>query len=182
MDYKNQSGNQPDSGQAFFTPGAGDASPLNNNVEPENNLDLTNTSASWSAPESVEPIKEALNPQEITPPGDILNTPMPDTKMKNGLGETIEADLPPAAMQASPPNPTPEVLPVAAFNEELICTKGDSIDKKALPEINNAINKLEKTGDTADFYTTVRGDKDNPKDNPGMLGVNLNNSYGRKLE
>ena len=174
MDYKNQSGNQPDPGQAFFTPGAGDVS------SPDDNLDLT--SASWPASESVEPIKEALNPQEITPPGDMLNTPMPDTEMKNGLGETIDADLPPAAMQASPPNPTPEVLPVAAFNEELICTKGDSIDKRALPEIDKAIGNLGITGDTADFYKTVRGDKDNPKDNPGMFGINLERSYGREIK
>ena len=176
MDYKNQSGNQPDPGQAFFTPGAGDVSPLNNNVEPENNLDLTNTSASWSAPESVEPIREALNPQEITSPGDILNTPIPDTEMKNGLGETIDVDLPPA-MQALP-SETPEVLPAAVFDEKLIRTEGDSIDKKALPEINKAISELEKTGNTADFYTTVRGDKDNP----GMLGSNLKNSYNRELK
>lgn len=178
MDYKNQSGNQPDPGQAFFTPGAGDVSPLKNNVEPENNLDLTNTSTSWPASESVEPIKEALNPQEITPPGDMLNTPMPDIEMKNGLGETIDADLPPAAMQASPPNPTPKVLPVAAFDEKLIRTEGDSIDREALPEIDRAINNLGKTGNTADFYTTVRGDNDKP----GMLGSNLENSYGRKLK
>ena len=172
MDYKNQSGNQSDPGQAFFTPGAGDVSPLDNNVEPENNLDLTNTSTSWSASESVEPIKEALTPQEITPSGDILDAPLPDTE---SLSETIDAVLPPD-MQALPPDSTSAPVPV--FDEKLIHTEGDSINKRALPEINNAISKLEKTGNTADFYTTVRGDKDNP----GMLGSNLKNSYNRELE
>ena len=172
MDYKNQSGNQPE--QPFFTPGAGNASPLNNNVEAENNLDLTNTAASWSSPESVEQAQGALSPEGITSSGDILNTPLPD-EIKNGLGETIDADLPPT-MQALPQNPTPEASSV--FNEKLIRTEGDSIDKKALPEIAKAIDVLDKTGNTADFYTTVRGDKDNP----GMLGSNLKNSYNRELK
>ena len=167
MDYKNQSGNQPDPGQAFFTPGAGEVS------SPDDDLDLT--SASWPAPESVKPIKEALNHQEITPPGDILNTPIPDTEMKNGLGEAIDDVLPPAAMQNLPPSPTPEVLQTAVFNEKLIYTKGDRINQGALSEINNAIDNLGRTGDTAGFYTTVRGDENNL----GMLGKNLKYSYDR---
>ena len=168
MDYKNQG--QKVQEQSFFTAGAGNASPTDNNFESENNLDLTNQLASWSAEQSIMQPGEFPITQPNTVPGDILTAPTSSVEATSGLGETIDADLPPT-MQALPIEPTPVELPV--FDEKLIRTDGDHINKKALPEINHAIDKLEKTGNAADFYTSVRGDREDPQKTPGMLGANM---------
>ena len=172
MDYQDAKKSQE---QAFFTAGAGSTSFADNTFDSENNLDLTTKgAASWS-PESPEQRQELVANKTGTMHEDVANILTDKIDTSGKLGETIDVDLPPT-MQALPADPAPSTLPV--FNEGLIRTDGDHIDKKALPEINSAIEKLNQTGNTADFYTTIRGDKDHP----GMLGSNLKNSYNRELK
>ncbi|MBR3264255.1 hypothetical protein IKF94_03460 [Candidatus Saccharibacteria bacterium] len=172
MDYKNQ-GQQGSQEQAFFTAGAGSISPDKNSFGAENNLDLSNQTASWSTETTEQPQELTANQTDTT-----TNETLSDQKSNNGLGETIDADLPPT-MQALSTDSAPANPPV--FNEKLILTRGDRIDKKALQETYKTIDKLEKDKNTADFYYLVRGDKNNPEDNPGLLGSNLDNSFNRKI-
>ncbi len=170
MDYKNQGQNVQ--GQPFFTAGAGEISPAANNFEPENNLNLTNESTSWSA-ESVGRSQESSANQISTNPEAILDAPLPSAG--NGLGETIDIDLPPT-MQVLPEDTTPIIE--AALNIKSIRVDGDHISKEALTEAYSAEAKIRKDHNAAEFNARIRGTS---KDDPGLLGTIRKNSFGEEV-
>ena len=168
MDYKNQDGSFGDSGQAFFTAGVGNTSSSENSFEPENNLDLTNDAASWGT-NSMEHTRRAIGNQAISSMGE-ADAPFGEAGPSDEMGKVIDIDLPPTAQPEAP-----EPSNVVPFDSHRIRTKGDHIDRGALVEINHVIREFNQTNNAADFYTEVRGSKDQP----GMLDSNLENSYGR---
>lgn len=174
MDYKSRNRDAGNLEQDFFTAGAGNVSPLENSFEPENNLDLSNNATSW-APNSVERHHQSVGNRAVISAENIPDSPrqfQADDQTK--IGEIIDIDLPPIA---EPSLPEPEATSAPIFNEKLIRTDGDRINKGALFEIDHAIKKFSQTGNAADFYAEVRG----TSDKPGMLGSHLKNSYNREL-
>ena len=157
----------------FFTSGAGTNSENENNFEPENNLDLTNTTTDWELPmpdrdqrkigSQAIASAESLNFSAEAP----VPTPEEDLAAKiNAITENKAAPvaLNPAITQAETP-PVPE-----QFEKSHIKTD-DRLSDTAVAAIDQAKAKLDQDGDIATFYDTARN----------MMEVNLENSYNRKL-
>ena len=75
---------------------------------------------------------------------------------------------------ATPTSVVPATTNRSSYNPNNIKTTGDKLEKSTIPEIDNAINKLNQTGDLNSFYDEIRGEG-------GMTDANLNNSFNRKL-
>ena len=186
MDY-GQTKKTSDS-QAFFTAGVGDLPEDQNTFEAENNLNLDNTDASWAPSRDPRNLgsRAIFSAPEPTPQEIIGPTEAPEEAMtlveKPELSTDVE--LAPPEMIGLPEIPsmnveTPVLNPVkdVPFDEKAIKTEGDHVSHATLIEINKTIDKLNHTGNAADFYAAIRGDKDNP----GMVRNNLKNSFGRDV-
>ena len=107
-------------------------------------------------PESLEPL--AKNPYELGQITPVTSANPPKTDAKNFT-----------------PTPIPE--PFQKYNKNNIRTTGDHLEKSAISEVDNVINELNQTGDLNSFYNEIRG----TDETPGMMEVNLGNSFNRKL-
>ena len=85
-------------------------------------------------------------------------------------GKIINLNLPPNADMDEISKADPAKIIEASFDRTAIKT-GDIISPDAIKEMDKATNKLNQTGDIADFYDTIRD----------AMEVNLDNSYNRKL-
>ena len=169
MDY-NQKGQLTNEPNSFFTSGVGNIPADQNIYEKENNLDLTNNQAPWNTnvipPENIRAIgNRAISSSEGFIESRVENQP-PEEKTESVT--TIDTFAP------STLNDTIEKI---SFNASLIRTDGDRINKSAISEVDDVVSKLAQTGNTADFYATVRGDEKHP----GMVRANLKNSYNREV-
>lgn len=181
MDYgqhgqssQNGQGGQLVASQAFFTAGQGSNNQELNNYEPENNLDLTNTTTNWGIVTPAEHDRRAIGSHAIfssdsesvakeeTKESGFTDTGQFNTSPKLGEIITMNAPLPPASSTTSTPTSTPS---------EHIYTRGDHLNDAGVAAVNEAINKLSQTGNIVDFYTEVRN----------MMEGNLKNSFNRKV-
>ena len=154
--------------QDFFTVGVGSNSANANNFEAENNLDLT--SGAWVGPSSDRNLRNignsAINSQEAP-------SPQGEAPSSMEFGQIIDLAMPPNLAQQdtkSIKTAKPADIVEASLNTHVIKTK-DRLDPAGVKEIDNAIIKLNQTGNVADFYDTARN----------AMEVNLDNSYNRKL-
>ena len=95
------------------------------------------------------------------------------------LATNLEIQNTPELGQITPieqPKPTTEIAP-QKYNPVNIKTTGDKLEKSTIPEVDNIINELNQTGNLNNFYDEIRG----TDAKPGMMEINLENSYGRKL-
>lgn len=169
MDYgQNPQSVNPESEQAFFTAGAGVNSESANNVNPENNLDLTNQAINWN--ETTVAKHQNLGNRAIFSP-ESPESPKSleeNEKVPTGLGEVVNLEMPPSfepLAQAQPDLATPK----APFERKAIRTT-EKLEPSGIREVDNIINKLSQDGDAATFYTSARD----------MMEANMENSYGDK--
>lgn len=180
MDY-GQTQKQPDVPQDFFTVGAGTNSEEINNVNPEDNLDLSNDQASWGSdfmqmpPENITepirnvetpPIPEAnsdVNPLEIPKfPKNTSNTDRQGVptleKIKNTpeLGQ-ITPNEPQAKAPATAPTESDQKAQQYLGIHDLNSIKTtEKLNHHGMTAIDNAISKLDQDGDAASFYEMAR--------------------------
>jgi hypothetical protein len=91
----------------------------------------------------------------------------------------MEEELKKAAVLLQPQAPAPDAMPnvIPVFDPKLIRTEGDKISRATLVEVEKTEAKFYQTGDTAEFYASIRGDENNP----GMVRNNLKNSFNREV-
>lgn len=174
MDY-GQTQKQPEVPQDFFTVGAGTNSEDINNVNPEDNLDLTNDQASW------EPQFMQMPPDNITEPiRNIETPPIPDTTSMESVHnsqDTIDSAKQGVPSLDSTKN-TPELGKVTSAspqNKEPIepseleqrtkhyfglhdltsAIASGKLTHHGMEAVNNAENKLNQDGDAASFYENL---------------------------
>ena len=125
-----------------------------------------------SAPEEIASTEDAglysaentLAPDYSTPSADeSVNTPenLPE------LGQITSIEQPKITVENTPQK----------YNPVNIKTTGDKLEKSTIPEIDNIITELNQTGNLSNFYDEIRG----TDEKPGMMEVNLKNSYNREL-
>lgn len=86
------------------------------------------------------------------------------------LGQITPVDQP------QMPKTTTDITP-QKYNPVNIRTTGDKLEKSTIPEIDNIITELNQTGNLNNFYDEIRG----TDEKPGMMEINLKNSYNRQL-
>ncbi|MBO7718230.1 hypothetical protein J6S37_01905 [Candidatus Saccharibacteria bacterium] len=170
MDY-GQPTNQDDRSNPFFTTGAGTNRETVNTFQSENNLDLSNNQADWSAPLERDHRSignKAMGAPETSPDQENVNSEVPDL---TNMGKVISLD---ASRRDYNPKENPSTAEVAeqaiSFDRKKIKT-GETLEEAGVQEVQNVINKLNQDGNVADFYDTARD----------MMEANLYNSYKRKL-
>ena len=163
--------------QDFFTVGAGTNSEDINNVNPEDNLDLTNTQASWG-PQFMQ-----MPPENITEPiRNIETPPIPDASPVESLkptkhsGNSTEQRAPrsevasstPELGQITPTEPQAKTLAAASSESEQKAQQylgihdlnsiktTEKLNHHGMTAIDNAISKLGQDGDAASFYEMAR--------------------------
>ena len=156
----------------FFTFGAGTNAENVNNVEPENNLDLTNTATEWELPMPDRDNREIGN--RAIASAESLNIPSePAANPQEDLSAQIEAitdnkaeqvSINPAIIQKNNDTTIPQI-------EEPNIKTDKFLSKEGIAAIDKAKAELDQTGDMASFYCEARD----------MMEVNLENSYNRKL-
>jgi len=168
MDYGHTRENQE---QGFFTEGAGTQSTEVNNFEPENNLDLDNSVASWgavpdrnsrdvgnkaiaSAKESLQTLNSASSRGELGLVTD-LSTPSQRSAEDKAHMPSTYSSIDNQALSAD----------VAEIKTE------EHLNASGIAKMDAVINDFEKTGDAATFYESARE----------MMEINIDSSYGRKL-
>lgn len=130
-----------------------------------------------------ESLKEATpagipTPEELSAPEEIASTEdtglysaeEPLTPDALGLGQITPVEQP------KMPKPITENTS-QKYNPVNIKTTGDKLEKSTIPEIDNIITELNQTGNLSNFYDEIRG----TDEKPGMMEVNLKNSYNREL-
>lgn len=152
------------------------------NPDMENSLNEENWQRSLeiSAPAGMPTIEKIATPeQEIATTEDVglysaENITTPDTQTTESLQELGQI----TPIETTHTN---QVGPVAGVSQKYnpinIKTTGDRLEKSTIPEIDNIINELNQTGNLNNFYDEIRG----TDAKPGMMEINLENSYGRKL-
>ena len=152
--------------QAFFTAGVGDTP-----VEQNNTGESLNTS-SWS-PDFELPD----NSREIG--GRAIQLSKERAEIEAASKQLMEEELKKAAVLLQPQAPAPEAMPnvIPVFDPKMIRTEGDKISRETLVEVGKTEAKFYQTGDTAEFYASIRGDENNP----GMVRNNLKNSFNREV-
>lgn len=145
-----------------------DANSVNtSNFETEKNLDLNSSDISWANSSPDRDLRNlggsAMNPHESS---SSLGEKLPSLDSR-----IVNLEMPPGMKQAAAPNQTEIINAIeTSLNSNAIKT-GDRLDSAGVKEIDNAIVKLNQTGDIADFYDTARD----------AMEINLDNSYNRKL-
>ena len=163
--------NPPDNLLKFPTP---------NNVEANDNLDLSNPETNWDQPISTEHDKRAignsaLNPVELSMPPSVPEATPP-------LGEITEHSLQPEAapkiyQPASDQNAMDKESDTNIIEEAISSSlesvkTTDRLSEESVKATDDFINKFEKGEiELSDFYDSSRDAMEN----------NLNNSYNRKL-
>lgn len=148
--------------------GAGTNSVDTNNFEAKNNLDLTNKDISWTGPSADRDLRSIG--------GSVINSRETSHHQEEDpsspeLGKIIDLAMPPGVKQDNPYETAKKAdIIEASLNHNVIKTK-DRLDPAGVKEVDNAIAKLNQTGDVADFYDTARN----------AMETNLDNSYNRKL-
>ena len=198
----NQNSFQNPAETPYFTAGVGDAPVEANNFEPENNLDEEN----WQRSLEISTPVDLPSPEKMRM-GDALRGESPESLTSASENPMITSENPIITSEnpaASPETPSPseairispessselgKITPFGApprtdtadttakYNPINIRTTGDRLEKSTIPEVDNIINELEQTGSVSNFYDEIRG----TDERPGMMEVNLENSYGRKL-
>ena len=170
MNY-GQPTNQDGRSNPFFTTGAGTNQDTVNTFQSENNLDLSNNQADWSAPLERDHRSignKAMGAPETSPDKENVNSEVPDL---TNMGKVISLD---ASRRDYNPKENPSTAEVAeqaiSFDRKKIKT-GETLEEAGVQEVQNVINKLNQDGNVADFYDTARD----------MMEANLDNSYNRKL-
>ena len=172
------SGSDPED-QAFFTPGVGNESPENNDIEPEINLDEENWQKSLeiSAPAGL-PTPEELaaktvsKTETIESPAENSTDSATDTDNYTPVSPTLEPAKEPVLGHVTPVEAKKTSQDVAKpYNPANIKTEGDYLDKNSLAEIEKLEDKLSQDGDLNSFYDLTRD----------LTEVNLDNSFSRKL-
>ena len=139
-----------------------------------------------------ESLKEATPagmpaPEELSAKEDIATTedaglysaeePLtPDTKTHLAEGDPYELGQITPVDQPQMPKTTADITP-QKYNPVNIRTTGDKLEKSTIPEIDNIITELNQTGNLNNFYDEIRG----TDEKPGMMEINLKNSYNRQL-
>ena len=169
MDYS-QKGLPTTEPNDFFTSGVGDIPADQNIYEKENNLDLTSNQSIWN--------NSKISGESVRNLGNMaISSSESLTELRGGgqlLKEMVEPMASPAVSTPSVPN---DIMEKISFDASLIRTDGDRINKSAIKEVGSVISEFTNTGNAADFYATVRGDDEHP----GMVRVNLKNSYNREV-
>jgi|GEM_PF-5173403 len=169
--------------QVFFTSGNGNDPEDFNRVEPENNLDLTNTATAWNNSDiqsNRERGRHAVNiVTSSLPLPDQINSPMA-REISPGIGEVIELTPPPGmSIEESTARPMDENtsathqtgrFDVPTTTPEIIKT-GERLNEAGIKKIEKARSKLNQDDNIADFYDEVRG----------LMVENLKNSYNREV-
>ena len=169
MDYsqKGQLTNEPGS---FFTPGVGNIPANQNTYEKENNLDLTNDQTPWNVDKASSENIRAIGNRAISSSENIT-----DSRAESQPLEEIIESVAPQDMVTPPVSEN--IIEKISYDASLIRTDGDRINKSAISEVSSVISEFNQTGNTANFYATVRGDDEHP----GMVRANLKNSYNREV-
>ena len=185
MDYGQpiQQPTQP-TGPEFFTSGVGTNDEGINNVQSENNLDLSNTQANWGAiperdrqsighqtinsvmPEQLNPYtsnhSESINqtsvPSEIVMPSEKMLPPTP-------IGY---ASLEPPIIEEAKGEAKDEVQQEPSIKD---IKTTERLSDDGVKVVDHAVSEFNQNGNAADFYDKVRE----------MMETNLENSYNRKL-
>ncbi len=189
----------------YFTDGIGNMPADSNDFEPENNLDEDNwrRSLEISAPTDM-PTPELLqeksnyffnakntignfptNFSDETPNSEKTDDfkPSATSKANLELGEIVPISTNLSSNSSSVPSSSSDQQNAHVFDSRVsynpvnIRTSGDRLEKSTIPEVDNIINELNQTGNLSNFYDEIRG----TDDRPGMMEVNLDNSFNRKL-
>ena len=172
MDYgQNQQTVNSESEQVFFTTGAGVNSESVNNVNPEDNLDLTNRTAHWGEVNAVK--HREIGNRAIFPTDEIAGDSADATDAERSpttLGEIVNLEMPPSIEPLVQNQTMPaDVQSSSAFMRDSIRTT-EKLDPSGIKEVDRIISKLNQDGDVASFYTAARD----------MMEANMENSYGEK--
>ena len=163
--------NPPDNLLKFPTP---------NNVEANDNLDLSNPETSWEQPIPTEHDKKAIGSSALNPVE--LSMPPSTQEITPPLGEITEHSLQPEAApriyqsateQSSMNKESDTNIIEEAISPSLESVKTtDRLSEESVKATDDFINKFEKGEiELSDFYDSSRDAMEN----------NLNNSYNRKL-
>jgi len=133
------------------------------NLATENIESLTPAAAPAVTPENSS--ENAPVSESFSSPGNLVTPPNPTE-----LGQIVPVMQGPNRQSSSTTTPQ-------KYNPTNIRTTGDRLEKSTIPEIDNIITELNQTGNLNNFYDEIRGSDEKP----GMMEVNLENSYGRKL-
>ncbi len=151
MDYTQTSQpSNPDNRQAFFTAGAGADFENEKSIEPENNLDLTNSA--WGEGPERDPRSVGSNvlSSNIENPADFKEYIPKDQR----LDQIIRVEMPPGVeLEAEETVPQPDSQDISLSKRDFIT--GDKITTGGLNLINSEENKLAQDGDIASFYDFV---------------------------
>lgn len=200
MDYGQT--NQTDVNSAdFFTAGAGTQDELVNNVNPENNFDLSNSNASWNAAnaryQSRNFGQNAIRGNGVQAPGSSGNFAGPSTpeNMVNATGNAANHPEATTDFSAQPPETGPDFgMPAPEFGQitdleqpapktenapasdfyydsTVIRIDGDTLSSKAIEVLAKNEKNFGKTGDAASFVENFEQAKID----------NLKNSYNREF-
>lgn len=182
MDY-GQTQKQPDASgfsqsadvpQDFFTVGAGTNSEDINNVNPEDNLDLSNSQASWGPqfmqmpPENItEPIRNIETPpipsatpvESLEHNGDSAKqsaSPLEAINQTPELGQITPAEPQAKTPAAASPESDQKAQQYLGIHDLNSIKTTEKLSHQGITAIDNAINKLGQDEDAANFYEMVR--------------------------
>lgn len=157
----NQGQNGQDNTQPFFTPGQGNDSADINRFEAENNLDLTNPSASWQPAREKAPDQignAAINAPDLPNNNQENLSPIQtEANTENTLNNVGPNNITPAneTAQAAQNQPQENIKPEEVATEEYhIQSVGDSLDKETMHEVQKKITEFKK-GDIENGYDKI---------------------------
>ncbi len=178
MDYGQT--NKKNEIEAFFTAGSGAMSPNQSYSAPEDNLDLTHQPA-WTWPGATdkqdgmwlnqsmhqaqsEALSAKSNEPSMQTEESFVQTEEPSISSEQTIyqdwSEQLQLEGPEEPEQITKEQSLPERQPQessVSANKEVQMPQQHITVKSAISDVEQAIEKLNQTGDIATFYTTIRG-------------------------
>ena len=181
MDYGHTVQPTNQGSDVFFTAGAGTPSTNINNVEPENNLDLTNRATTWDAMPANPDTRDtrnigagALASRESLGNQPVFSQPYRQEAPRPELGQIIDLEMPPMstlnpAVNSAPAPSITEETPLRLTKSELFIGSSDKLSPRGLSLIKEEETKFRQGAeDISSFYDSIATIREESQSQGGM--------------